>query len=78
MTNEAFSIPAAQVVLSTVSFSVEADTTWVVVQSSSQSELEEREYFHAQFREANFNAKGRLVEDSFWTLFNSPEFAWSH
>jgi hypothetical protein len=39
---------------------------------------EEQDYFLAQFREAGVKEKRRIVEDLFWTLFNSPEFAWSH
>jgi hypothetical protein len=38
----------------------------------------EREHFLGQLDGANANRRGRVVEDIFWTLFNSPEFEWNH
>ena len=40
----------------------------------------EREYFSAQFNEVKGkdNRRTQVIEDIFWTLFNSPEFSWNH
>lgn len=38
----------------------------------------EREYFLPQFRQAHADGRRDAVHDLFWTLFNSPEFAWNH
>ena len=40
---------------------------------------EELQYFTDELREAGSeNERKRIVEDLFWSLFNSPEFAWNH
>mgnify|MGYP000725314999 CR=1 FL=1 len=39
---------------------------------------EESEHFAKQFAEANEKQRPRIVEDLYWILFNSPEFAWNH
>jgi hypothetical protein len=39
---------------------------------------EEQEHFLPQLRGAGRGDRPRVVEDIFWTLFNSPEFAWNH
>lgn len=38
----------------------------------------ERDHFLPQLREAGATGRPRVVEDVFWTLFNSPEFGWNH
>ena len=38
---------------------------------------EERAFFLRQL-EASPNKRGDVVEDVYWTLFNSPEFCWNH
>ena len=42
----------------------------------------ERDYFVAQLaaadRSKQKDARAHVVEDLFWSLFNSPEFAWNH
>jgi hypothetical protein len=38
----------------------------------------ERHHFMAQLDEALAGTQHRIVEDIFWTLFNSPEFSWNH
>lgn len=38
----------------------------------------EREHFLTRFRDAGARNRARVVEDLFWTLFNSPEFSWNH
>jgi hypothetical protein len=37
----------------------------------------EREYFCAELK-AHRQQRGSVVEDLYWTLFNSPEFCWNH
>lgn len=39
---------------------------------------EESGYFLPLLQEVRPNSRGPAVEDLYWTLFNSPEFAWSH
>jgi hypothetical protein len=39
---------------------------------------DERAHFLAQLRPAGWNQRKQIVEDIYWTLFNSPEFCWSH
>jgi hypothetical protein len=41
-------------------------------------QLEEREHFLPQLREAKGTRRARVVEDIFWTFLNSPEFGWNH
>ncbi len=38
----------------------------------------EREHFAAQFEEASDEERKAIVEDLFWSLYNSPEFSWNH
>lgn len=38
----------------------------------------EQKYFLQQLEGANQNQRARMIEDIFWSLFNSPEFAWNH
>jgi hypothetical protein len=38
----------------------------------------ERRHFLPQLDEAQSGTQHRIVEDIFWTLFNSPEFNWNH
>jgi hypothetical protein len=38
----------------------------------------EKEYFLQQFAEAGAKGRSQVVEDIFWSLFNSPEFSWNH
>jgi len=38
---------------------------------------EEQAHFLPQLQEAS-KKRGEIVEDIFWTLFNSPEFSWNH
>ena len=39
---------------------------------------EEREHFMAQLDDHTDDRRKPIVEDIFWTLFNSPEFSWNH
>ena len=39
---------------------------------------EEREHFLAQLGDYTDNRRNPIIEDIFWTLFNSPEFSWNH
>ncbi len=39
---------------------------------------EEREHFLEQLGEHTDDRRNPIVEDIFWTLFNSPEFSWNH
>jgi hypothetical protein len=39
---------------------------------------DERAFFLPQFRDVNADQRRDAVHDLFWTLFNSPEFAWTH
>ncbi len=39
---------------------------------------EETAFFSEWIESAPPNRRGPVLEDVFWTLFNSPEFAWSH
>ena len=39
---------------------------------------EEREHFLAQLGDHTDNRRNPIIEDVFWTLFNSPEFSWNH
>lgn len=39
---------------------------------------EEAGYFLPLLQEVRPNRRGQAVEDLYWTLFNSPEFAWNH
>jgi len=39
---------------------------------------EEQAHFLPQLNEAKGDGRLRVVEDIFWSLFNSPEFAWNH
>ncbi len=38
----------------------------------------ERDYFLPQLQTARSSNRSRVIEDIFWTLFNSPEFGWDH
>ncbi len=38
----------------------------------------ESEYFLHQFADAGPKGRSQVVEDIFWSLFNSPEFSWNH
>lgn len=38
----------------------------------------ERVHFLDQFQSVSRGARGRLVEDIYWALYNSPEFSWNH
>lgn len=38
----------------------------------------EREHFMAQLGDRTDDQRNPIIEDIFWTLFNSPEFSWSH
>lgn len=38
----------------------------------------EQQHFLSEFEGRGLKAKARVVEDIFWTLFNSPEFGWNH
>lgn len=38
---------------------------------------DEREFFCAELK-AHPQQRGQVVEDLYWTLFNSPEFCWNH
>ena len=39
----------------------------------------ERQHFLAQIESAgNSNQRMKVIEDIFWSLFNSPEFSWNH
>lgn len=38
----------------------------------------EQAHFLPRFEQAKGQPRARLVEDLFWTLFNSPEFSWNH
>ncbi|RLS51430.1 MAG: DUF1549 domain-containing protein [Planctomycetota bacterium] len=38
----------------------------------------EREYFRQQLPESTREIEDELIEDIFWTLYNSPEFCWNH
>lgn len=38
----------------------------------------EREYFTRQLSESSSRGRSRLVEDLYWSLFNSAEFCWNH
>ncbi len=39
---------------------------------------EESNYFLPLLKQVRPNRRGQAVEDLYWTLFNSPEFAWNH
>lgn len=39
---------------------------------------EETAFFVEWFKDARPNQRGKVVEDLYWALFNSPEFAWNH
>ena len=39
---------------------------------------EEREHFMERLGEHTDDRRNPIVEDIFWTLFNSPEFSWNH
>lgn len=39
---------------------------------------EEQEYFLKQLGDAPAKQRARIVEDIYWTLFNSAEFCWNH
>ncbi len=39
---------------------------------------DEREHFLGLLGEHNDNRRKAIMEDIFWTLFNSPEFSWNH
>ncbi len=39
---------------------------------------EESDYFRPLLKQVHPNQRGQAVEDLYWTLFNSPEFAWNH
>jgi hypothetical protein len=38
----------------------------------------ETDYFLAQLASAGSKGRSQVVEDIFWSLFNSPEFSWNH
>ena len=38
---------------------------------------EERDFYKAELK-SHRRQRGNIVEDLFWTLFNSPEFCWNH
>ena len=38
----------------------------------------ERSHFLTQLEQAPSGTQHLIVEDIFWTLFNSPEFTWNH
>ena len=39
---------------------------------------EEREHFLPQLQSAKKEQRAQVVEDLYWSLFNSPEFSWNH
>jgi hypothetical protein len=39
---------------------------------------EERSWFGAQLKAAGESERKQIVEDMFWSLFNSTEFSWNH
>jgi hypothetical protein len=39
---------------------------------------EERAFFLAEIAGPNGRSRGEVIEDLYWTLFNSPEFCWNH
>lgn len=39
---------------------------------------EEREHFLEQLGDLTDDRRNPIIEDIFWTLFNSPEFSWNH
>ena len=39
---------------------------------------EEREHFLGLLGDHTDNRRNPIIEDIFWTLFNSPEFSWNH
>lgn len=39
---------------------------------------EERDHFLAMLGEHTDDRRNQIMEDIFWTLFNSPEFSWNH
>ncbi|NQV24395.1 MAG: DUF1549 domain-containing protein [Rhodopirellula sp.] len=43
-----------------------------------QPTREEREYFMGLLGELTDKRRTPIIEDIFWTLFNSPEFSWNH
>ncbi|MHC4877189.1 MAG: DUF1549 domain-containing protein [Planctomycetota bacterium] len=53
------------------------DTAYLVCFSRKPTEPE-REHFLMQLSGVNRKARGRVVEDMFWSLLNSPEFSWNH
>jgi len=40
--------------------------------------VEERDYFVNQITGDGERQRGDIIEDLYWTLFNSPEFCWNH
>ena len=53
------------------------DTAYLVCFSRNPTD-QERDHFLEQLSGANKNERGRVVEDMFWSLLNSPEFSWNH
>jgi len=55
------------------------ETTYLVCLTRRPG-AEEKQHFMAQFNEAKAKDQGRdkVIEDIFWTLFNSPEFSWNY
>jgi hypothetical protein len=43
-----------------------------------QPSAEEREHFLELLGDRTDNQRNPIIEDIFWTLFNSPEFSWNH
>jgi hypothetical protein len=39
---------------------------------------EEQNHFLAQLGQPRGSSRHQVIEDIFWTLFNSPEFSWNH
>ena len=39
---------------------------------------DERSHFMALLADGTDNRRNQIIEDIFWTLFNSPEFSWNH
>ncbi|HEV8004110.1 MAG TPA: DUF1549 domain-containing protein [Planctomycetaceae bacterium] len=50
---------------------------YLVVLSRRPSKAES-DYFLAQLASAGSKGRSQVVEDIFWSLFNSPEFSWNH
>ena len=43
-----------------------------------QPSVDEREHFMRLLGDHTDNRRNPIIEDIFWTLFNSPEFSWNH